>query len=67
MVAAVIEIAAGWEYLGLMYAVLAIVLIVYVQADRTRRDTREIKKLLKQWPPLPRSNDTTAAEFPEGE
>ena len=63
-VAAAINIMAGWEYLGLLYAVLAIVLVTYVQVDRTRRDTRNIRELLEQWPPLPRSNDTTAAHIP---
>ena len=63
-VAGCVTIAAGWEYLGLLYSVLAMMIVTFVQVDRTRRDTREIKDLLKRWPPLPRSNDTTAAHMP---
>jgi hypothetical protein len=63
-VACTINIMAGAEYLGTLYAVLAMAVITFVQVDRNRRQTREVVQLLKRWPPLPRSNDTTAAEFP---
>jgi predicted lipoprotein with Yx(FWY)xxD motif len=63
-VASAINMMAEAEYMGMMYAILAMVLVTYVQTDRNRRQTREIRNLLKQWPPLPRSNDTTAAEWP---
>lgn len=66
-VVGIIQVAAGWELLGMMYSILAIALATFVQVDRNRRQTREIVNLLKKWPgrpDLPRSNDTTAAELP---
>lgn len=44
--AALIEIGSGWPHLGMLFAVVALLLVVWVTADETRKDVSELRRLL---------------------
>ncbi len=39
----------GWAYLGLLYCTIGLMIVIWVTVDETRRDVRELKRMLREW------------------